>query len=213
MLFVPSEAPYHERKVTLLNGPHTVLSPVAYLSGINIVRDACQHEIIGKYIHKVMFDELMETLNLPKEELKKFAEDVLERFNNPFVDHQVTSIMLNSFPKYQTRDLPGLKVYLDRKGELPQGLVLGLAAIITYYKGGVRMDGAEITPNDAPEIMKLLKELWATGDTGKVAEGVLEATSIWGENLNKIPGLTKAVKANLDSIQEKGMLETVKAIL
>ena len=63
-----------------------------------------------------MFDELMETLNLPKNELKKFAEDVLERFNNPFVDHAVTSIMLNSFPKYQTRDLPGLKTYLKRKG-------------------------------------------------------------------------------------------------
>ena len=134
VLFVPSEAPYHERKVTLLNGPHTVLSPVAYLSGINIVREACEHEVVGKYIHKVMFDELMETLNLPKEELKKFAEDVLERFNNPFVDHQVTSIMLNSFPKYETRDLPGLKVYLERKGELPKGLVLGLAAIILIIK-------------------------------------------------------------------------------
>ena len=59
----------------MLNGPHTKLSPVAYLSGINIVREACEHEV-GKYIHKVMFDELMETLNLPKEELKKFAEDV-----------------------------------------------------------------------------------------------------------------------------------------
>ena len=213
VLFVPSEAPYHERKVTLLNGPHTVLSPVAYLSGINIVREACEHEVVGKYIHKVMFDELMETLNLPKEELKKFAEDVLERFNNPFVDHQVTSIMLNSFPKYETRDLPGLKVYLERKGELPKGLVLGLAAIITYYKGGVRADGAEIVPNDAPEIMNLLKELWATGCTQKVAEGVLAAESIWGENLNNIPGLTAAVKADLDSIQEKGMLETVKGIL
>ena len=123
-----TEEPYHERKVTLLNGPHTVLSPVAYLSEVNIVRDACQHPIIGQYIHKVMFDELMETLNLPKNELKKFAEDVLERFNNPFVDHAVTSIMLNSFPKYQTRDLPGLKTYLKRKGELPKGLVLGLAA-------------------------------------------------------------------------------------
>ena len=122
VLFVPSEAPYHERKVTLLNGPHTVLSPVAYLSGVNIVRDACQHEVIGKYIHKVMFDELMETLNLPKDELEKFANDVLERFNNPFVDHAVTSIMLNSFPKYETRDLPGLKTYLERKGELPKGL-------------------------------------------------------------------------------------------
>lgn len=212
VLFVPSEAPYHERKVTLLNGPHTVLSPVAYLAGVNIVRDACQHEVIGQYINKVMFDELMETLNLPKEELQQFAKDVLERFNNPFVDHQVTSIMLNSFPKYQTRDLPGLKTYLERKGELPKGLVLGLAAIITYYKGGVRADGAEIVPNDAPEIMQLLTDLWATGCTRKVAEGVLGAESIWGENLNLIPGLTDAIKADLDAIQEKGMMEVVKSI-
>ncbi|TWV13004.1 tagaturonate reductase [Bacteroidaceae bacterium HV4-6-C5C] len=213
VLFVPSEEPYHERKVTLLNGPHTVLSPVSFLSGINIVRDACQHPLLGKYIHKVMFEELMETLNLPKDELKKFAEDVLERFNNPFVDHAVTSIMLNSFPKYQTRDLPGLKTYLERKGELPKGLVLGLAAIITYYKGGVREDGVEITPNDAPEIMQLLKDLWATNDTLKVVQGVLGNTAIWGEDLNQIPGLTVAVKANLDSIKEKGMLETVKDII
>ena len=213
VLFVPSEEPYHERKVTILNGPHTVLSPVAYLSGVNIVRDACQHPVIGKYINKVMYEELMETLNLPKEELLKFAGDVLERFVNPFVDHQVTSIMLNSFPKYETRDLPGLKTYLARKGELPKGLVLGLAAIITYYKGGVREDGAEIVPNDAPEIMALLKGLWATGDTRKVAEGVLAEESIWKSNLNAIPGLTDLVVTYLDSIQSVGMLETVKAIL
>ena len=106
-----------------------------------------------------------------------------------------------------------MKVYLERKGELPKGLVLGLAAIITYYKGGVRADGAEIVPNDAPEIMQMLKDLWATGCTKKVAEGVLAAESIWGENLNNIPGLTDAVKGYLDSIQEKGMLETVKTIL
>ena len=162
------------------------------------------------------FDELMQTLNLPMDELKKFAADVLERFDNPYVEHQVTSIMLNSFPKYQTRDLPGLKTYLERKGELPKGLVLGLAAIITYYKGGVRADGAEITPNDAPEIMQLLKDLWATGDTRKVAEGVLAAKDlIWGEHgdLNAIPGLTDMVTGFLNSIQEKGMLETVKSIL
>lgn len=213
VLFVPSEAPYHERKVCLLNGPHTVLAPVSFLSGLNIVRDACQHPIVGKYIDKVMFHELMETLNLPKEELEKFAKDVLERFNNPFVDHQVTSIMLNSFPKFETRDLPGLKTYLQRKGDLPKGLVLGLAAIITYYKGGKRADGTEIVPNDAPEIMQLLKDLWATGDTRKVAEGVLAEKSIWNEDLNQIPGLTDMVVAFLNSIQEKGMLATVESIL
>lgn len=217
VLIAESEAPYHERKVTLLNGPHTVLAPVAYLSGLNIVRDACNHDVIGKYIYKVQFEELMETLNLPMDELKQFANDVLERFNNPYVDHAVTSIMLNSFPKYQTRDLPGLKVYLERKGELPKGLVLGLAAIITYYKGGVREDGAPIQPNDSAEIMQLLTDLWATGDTRKVAEGVLAAKDlIWGEehgNLNLIHGLTDMLTEFLNSIQEKGMLETVKSIL
>ena len=217
VLIAESEKPYHERKVTLLNGPHTVLSPVAYLSGINIVRDACNDPVIGKYIHKVQFEELMETLNLPMDELRQFASDVLERFNNPYVDHQVTSIMLNSFPKFETRDLPGLKTYLERKGQLPKGLVLGLAAIITYYKGGTRADGAPIQPNDAQEIMDLLIQLWATGDTRKVAEGVLGATDIiWKEskqNLNEIPGLTDMVEGFLNDIQSKGMVETVKSIL
>lgn len=217
VLIAESEKPYHERKVTLLNGPHTVLSPVAYLSGINIVRDACNDPVIGQYIHKVQFEELMETLNLPMDELRQFAGDVLERFNNPYVDHQVTSIMLNSFPKFETRDLPGLKTYLERKGELPKGLVLGLAAIITYYKGGTRADGAPIQPNDAQEIMDLLSQLWATGDLRKVAEGVLGATDIiWKESkqdLNTIPGLTDMVEGFLRSIQEKGMVETVKSIL
>lgn len=213
VLFVPSEEPYHERKVTLLNGPHTVLSPVAWLSGINIVRDACQHEVIGKYIRKVMFEELLETLDLPKDELIQYSNDVLERFNNPFVDHSVTSIMLNSFPKYQTRDLPGLKTYLKRKGTLPQGLVLGLAGIITYYKGDARADGLKAEPNDAREIIELLQTLWATGSTRKVAEGVLGAEEIWGENLNAIAGLADQVTLYLDAIQEKGMLDVVKEII
>ena len=212
VLFVPSEEPYHERKVTLLNGPHTVLSPVAYLSGLNIVREACQHEVIGKYIDKVMFGELLETLNLPKDELIQFGKDVLERFNNPFVDHQVTSIMLNSFPKYQTRDLPGLKTYFDRKGVLPSGLVLGLAAIITYYKGGKRGDD-EIKILDDVKITTLLTDLWATGCTKRVAEGVLNAEFIWGENLNLIPGLTEKIVYYLNTIQEKGMIHVVKEVV
>lgn len=213
VLFVPSEEPYHERKVTLLNGPHTVLSPVSWLSGINIVRDACQHEVVGKYIRKVMFEELLKTLDLPQDELIQYSNDVLERFNNPYVDHSVTSIMLNSFPKYQTRDLSGLKTYLKRKGELPKGLVLGLAAIITYYKGDKRADGTVAEPNDAKEILQLLKDLWATGSTQKVAEGVLAAEFIWGENLNHIPGLTEQVTSFLNAIEKEGMLNVVKEII
>lgn len=211
VLFVPSEAPYHARKVTLLNGPHTVLAPVAFLSGIDIVRDACQHPVVGAYVRRVMFDELMETLDLPKPELMQFAEDVLERFNNPFVDHQVTSIMLNSFSKFATRDLPGLKVYLQRKGRLPEGIVMGLAAILTYYKGGVRADGVAYSPNDLPEIISFMQELWVAGDVRKLAEQVLAADWIWHENLNEIPQLTDRLVYYLQAIRQDGMLSVVTA--
>lgn len=213
VIFVPSEAPYHERKVTLLNGPHTVLSPVGYLSGLDTVKECCEDPEIGKFVHKVMYEELLETLNLPESELRAFADSVMERFKNPFVRHMVTSIMLNSFPKFKTRDLPGLKTYLERKGSLPAGLVLGLAGICTYYKGGKRGED-EIVPNDDPKIIQLLSDLWATGDVRKVAEGVLAAGDlIWGENLNEIPGLTDMLAADLDLIQKQGMRAAVNAIL
>ena len=212
VLFVPSEAPYHERKVTLLNGPHTVLAPVGYLSGLNTVRECCEDETIGAFLHKVMFDELLPTLNLPEEELRKFASAVLERFMNPFVKHFVTSIMLNAFPKFKTRDLPGLKTYLERKGELPKGIVLGLAAICTYYKGGKRGED-EIVVNDDEAIKKLLVDLWATGDVEAVAKGVLGAEFIWDEDLNKIPGLTGMLAIDLALIQREGMRAAVKSIL
>ena len=212
VLFVPSEKPYHDRKVTLLNGPHTVMSPVAYLSGIDTVSEGLKDDVIAKFVDKVMFEELLETLDLPKAELEKFGADVLDRFKNPFVKHFYTSIMLNSFPKFKTRDLPGLKIYLERQGKLPVGLVLGLAGIITYYKGGKRGD-VEIVPNDDKAITDLLTELWSTGDVAKVAQGVLAADFIWGEDLNLVEGLTAKIVENLTSIQEKGMYETVKAII
>jgi tagaturonate reductase len=212
VIFVPSEQPYHERKVTLLNGPHTVLSPVGYLSGLNTVRECIEDETVGAYVRKVMYDELLPTLNLPENELMQFAGDVLDRFRNPFVRHHVTSIMLNSFPKYKTRDLPGLKTYLKRKGSLPEGLVLGLAAIITYYRGGKRGTD-EIAVQDDRKTVELLQALWNTGSMEQIAKGVLAAKFIWDTDLNEIQGLADKVTNYLTEIREKGMTETVKKML
>lgn len=212
VLFVPDEKPYHERKVTLLNGPHTVLAPVGYLAGLNIVKECLRDDVISKFVYMVMYRELLSTLDLPQKELKKFANDVVERFNNPFVHHFLTSIMLNSFPKFKTRDLPGLKIYLERKGELPAGLVLGLAAIITYYKGGKRGNNV-IVPNDDKSIVDLLSVLWTTNNFDMISQCVLAAEFIWGENLNIIPGLTEKLSFYLRLINEFGMKEAVRTIV
>ena len=155
----------------------------------------------------------MSTLNLPADELESFAKSVWERFINPFVDHQVTSIMLNAFPKYKTRDLPGLKRYLQRKGILPKGLVLGLAAIITYYQGGKRKDGTPIQPNDNSDILDFVQSLWRTESIDEIAQRVLAATFIWHEDLNEIPNLTYLLRTYLKSIQDNGMLLTVQSYI
>ncbi|MDR2466716.1 MAG: tagaturonate reductase [Prevotellaceae bacterium] len=212
VLFVPSEEPYHERKVTLLNGPHTVLSPVGYLSGLNTVRECVEHETVGAFARKVMYDELLPTLNMPEEELKRFADDVFDRFRNPYVNHLLASIMLNAFPKFRTRDLPGLKKYLELRGTLPDGLTLGLAAIIAYYRGGKRGE-EEIPVRDDPKILALLQSLHAAGNAEQTARGVLAADFIWGENLDEIPGLTAKVTDYLNDIEAKGMTATVGELI
>jgi tagaturonate reductase len=212
VMFVPSEQPYHERKVTLLNGTHTVLSPVGYLSGLNTVRECAVDETVGAYIRKVMYGELLPTLNLPEGELLRFAGDTLNRFCNPFIRHNLTNIMLNSFPKYKTRNLPGLKTYFKQKGCLPEGLVLGLAAIITYYGGGKRGTD-EITVQDDSKTASLLQSLWKTQSMERIAKGVLAAKFIWDEDLNEIHGLADKVTYCLAEIREKGMRETVKKML
>ena len=148
-----------------------------------------------------MFEELMPTLNLPESELRIFASQVLERFNNPFVDHQVTSIMLNSFSKYSTRDLSGLKLYKENA----ECLIVGLAAIIVYYNGYTRNDGVTAVPNDSPEVLSLLEKAWQADNASAVAMSVLRAESIWGEDLNTISGLTESLAGYIGRIQNEGM--------
>lgn len=210
VLFVSSEKPYHERKVTMLNGVHTILAPIAYLSGIDIVRDACNDEVLGKYIRKVMFEELMQTLTLSDEELKKYAENVIERFKNPFMDHLVSSIMLNAFPKFAYRDVPPIKKYLSIKGQLPWGIVLGMAALMVYYKGGKRVDGKDFIPNDSQKIVDFIKLSWTLPSVMDTVEHILGAEFIWGENLNILPGLARHLTSIIEDIMDKGMYEVVK---
>jgi len=130
ILFANDEQPYHQRKVTLLNGPHTALSAVGHLAGLETVRDCMLHPQVRPYIERVMMQELLPTVPLPENELVEFAESIKERFLNPYVHHLLTSIMLNNLAKYRTRDLPSLHWHVDNKGILPEALTLALAANI-----------------------------------------------------------------------------------
>ena len=140
---------YRTRKVRILNGAHTSLVPYALLSGFDTVKSCTDDEGMREHIRKCVFDEIIPTLDLPRDELLSYAESVLERFANPYIKHYLSAISLNSVSKFKVRVLPSILEYIKRYGKTPKTLVFSLAKLIEFYKVG--------TPNDAPEIIEFIK--------------------------------------------------------
>ena len=197
--FVTDLTPYRTQKVRILNGAHTTLVPVAYLAGFRTVRESIDDAAIGSFIRNTIANEIIPTLDLPVDELNKFADDVIERFQNPFIKHELLSIALNSISKYKVRVLPSVLEYHKRTGRLPSNLLYALAALIRFYKG--EWQGNVIPLNDAPEIIDFFKTAWENHDADKVAQNVLANESFWGQDLNNVKGLTEVVTKALRQIE------------
>ena len=120
------------------------------------------------YLRTCIFDEIIPTLDLPEDELKDYAENVLERFSNPFIKHYLSSIALNSVSKFKVRVLPSLLTYMERYQKTPQTLLKAFGALLKFY----RTD----TANDDAEIMAFLK-------TATVEEALANA-ELWGQDLS-----------------------------
>ncbi len=151
IVFANDLSAYRTRKVRILNGTHTMSVLTAYMSGIDIVRDMMNDEVFAKYIN-LGLEEIKQTIELPKEELDSFANSVLERFNNPFIDHKLFDISLNSMAKFNTRCLPSILDYMKINGRAPKILSFAFAALIAFYlKVGTNR---EYTPNDSPEVIE-----------------------------------------------------------
>lgn len=190
--------PYRTRKVRILNGAHTAMVPLAYLKGLRTVREAVEDPFIGDFLTRTIHNEIIPTLDLPKEELEKFAQDVIERFKNPFIKHQLKDIALNSVSKFQVRVLPSLLGYYDRKKELPEHLVLSFAALIVFYRG--RYGNEALPMRDTPEVTEFFKEVWESGNSHSIASRVLANTTFWQQDLNSIAGLTDLLAEKINGL-------------
>ena len=140
---------YRTRKVRILNGAHTSLVPYALLCGFDTVKSCIDDENMREHVRRCVFDEIIPTLDLPKDELVDYANSVIERFSNPYIKHYLSSIALNSVSKFKVRVLPSILEYIKRYGETPKTLVFSLAKLIEFYKVG--------TPNDAPEVVEFIR--------------------------------------------------------
>jgi len=211
VVFTDNMEPYRTRKVRILNGAHTTLVPVGYLYGIDRVRESLEDEVVGKFLKDSLFNNICPTLDLPEEELSQFSADVLDRFRNPYLQHELMSISLNSVSKYKTRVLPSVIEFIKRKNELPKNLLFSLASLIAFYKGD--RNGTTIALKDDTAVLDFFKEAWSTNNFVEVAEKVLSNTSFWGTDLTKIDGLQEEVTNNLEAILNDGMKATLEAFV
>lgn len=208
--------PYRTRKVRILNGAHTSSVPAAFHAGRNTVGEMLDDSDFKAYLTKAIFEEIIPTMTLPEEELKVYAEAVLERFSNPFIRHELLSISLNSVSKWKVRVMPSLLDYLEKKGELPAALTFSLAALIYFYNGlggtGKRGD-EEYSIRDNKEIVEFMEAVWEKGDIDELVECVLSNESFWGRDLTEIACMKDRVTENLKSIAANGVRQTVKSLI
>ncbi|PIA77482.1 altronate oxidoreductase [Gaetbulibacter sp. 4G1] len=203
VVFTNNLQPYRIRKVRILNGAHTVLVPIGYLYGINKVRESIEDKTIGKYLTETIFDEISPTLGLPEEELNLFANDVLNRFKNPYLEHELMSISLNSISKFKTRVLPSILEYIKRNNRLPKRLLFSLAALIAFYKGD--RDGEKILLNDNQEVLEFFNRQWKTNDLSLIVKATLQNIGFWEVDLTQFDGFLETTTVNLEAIINKGM--------
>lgn len=196
VLFVNDLSRYRTRKVRILNGAHTAMVPLAYREGFRTVRESVEDPEFGKLIKAIIFEEINPTLDLPKEELEAFANDVLERFRNPFIRHELISIALNSVSKFKVRVLPSLLEFQKRKGYWPKNLIASFAALIQFYSGKFKEEPIPLKDDGA--VLKFFEEIWQENDLKKIVSETLKREDFWGEDLSKMEGLTEVLVKDLE---------------
>ncbi len=194
VIVVDDHTPYKQRKVRILNGAHTSFVLGAYLKGFDIVRDCMNDEGVRSFMEETIYGEIIPTLSLPEKELKDFAASVTERFKNPFIDHKLLDISLNSVSKWKARCLPSVKAYHEKFGKAPKNLSSSFRSLVEFYSRGEgwNAEGAALEA-------KRGDETYLVRDDRKVLEWFLENrampidelvrkcaanTEFWGEDIN-----------------------------
>tara|TARA_R110001606_G_scaffold76420_2_gene176725 strand:- start:324 stop:1769 length:1446 start_codon:yes stop_codon:yes gene_type:complete len=195
--------PYRTRKVRILNGAHTAMVPFSLLYGNTTVKQTVDNDFTGAFVNNAIFNEINQTLPMDKKELDSFAEEVLDRFRNPFIIHNLSSIALNSISKFKVRVLPSLLEYIALNKKLPTNLTFAFAALIRFYKGTWK--GESLPINDSADIVDAFAEIWKSDDYVEIAIKTLGNTAYWGEDLTQNENLTDAVALALKEIDDNGI--------
>ena len=180
----------------------------------DIVRDCMQDDTVRGFMNKMLYEEVIPTLPLDKKDLEGFAAAVQDRFNNPFVDHELMSISLNSTSKWRARNPPSLLEYVEAKGTLPPCLTMSFAAYAAFFSSDIQglTDQGLVCRRPAGNEYVCSDDRWVLetyySHRSDSAEALIHAVMtderMWGRDLTQIPGFETAAASGLRLIREKG---------
>nr|WP_319397730.1 tagaturonate reductase [uncultured Carboxylicivirga sp.] len=202
---------FRDKKVRILNGSHSALVPVGLLSGYQTVMEAFNDETISAFIQNMVSEEVSPNIAGEKEALKQFADEILERFYNPYIKHYLKDISLNSISKWVTRDYPSLEDSFKRTGKLPTRLTVSMAALVTLYKG--EYNGLTFTITDTPEYVEFIQNEWNSSKSvdEKVAV-ILSNKEVWGVDFTTIDGFIVEVAKYVNAILTDGIKKILEKV-
>jgi len=214
VVVTPDISAYRTRKVRLLNGAHTAMVPVALLCGLDTVQEAMNDRMISAYVHRILFQEIVPTLEAPGAE--DFAREVIDRFANPFVRHELLSIALQQSMKMNVRVVPSIEAYARRTGRLPEGLTLGFTAFLHLVTGGGRAGGAGPTDLSADDLADVVRSHWRSSGPARLdafVRAVCADRTLWHVPLDDLPGFVLAVSSELRDFRETGIRASLQSLL
>ncbi|HEY1092578.1 MAG TPA: hypothetical protein VGE47_15890, partial [Burkholderiaceae bacterium] len=182
---------------------HTLLVPVALALGLQTVGEAMADADVARFLSDALEEEVIPALPLPAAELLPFAASVQRRFRNPYVQHRLSSIALNSWSKFASRLMPQLLRFQALHGRWLPRLVLALAATLRLYRD------PPFALSDTPEYLD-----WFARSRGEaeLVQGWLANAALWGTDLNQKTGLGPALQQALAAIDRQGMRAAVREL-
>jgi tagaturonate reductase len=211
MLITPDITPYREQKLRILNGSHTISVPLCFLSGLNTVYESMSNEYMRTFFRTVIMEEIVPTIKDACPQAPAFAEDVLDRFANPYIAHKLISITFQESSKMNARNILTIARYYKQKHIVPQHMALGFAAMLLFLRPAKEENGVyyglrgteyyTITDDNAA----IFADYWKNENVALMVKQICEDKRLWEVDLGAIPDFRGSVVTHLQEMLQNGL--------
>ncbi|HTD94842.1 MAG TPA: tagaturonate reductase [Chitinophagaceae bacterium] len=218
IIVTPAIEKFRELKLRLLNGTHTFSSGLAFLAGFDTVRETMSDEDMSAFIRRLMMLEIASAMDgdtVSYNEACAFANSVMDRFRNPFMEHRWLSITVNFTSKMRLRNIPLLVRHYAKNKKAPEHMAMGFAGFLLFMKCTLSPDGDYYGKSGNKKYLvqdehaARFAELWAKDDIEYLVNSILSDAELWETDLTALEGFPKAVMEKLQLLEKEGVLSGI----